>query len=82
MKAIVCARYGPTQGLQLKELDRPSPSDDQVLIRIHATTVTSGDVVLRQLKFPLRLVFSLFFGLGKNAVLVHELAGEVEAVGA
>lgn len=82
MKAIVCTRYGTAQGLQLTELDRPSPRDDQVLIRIHATTVTSGDVVLRQLKLPLRLVFSLFYGLGKNAVLGHELAGEVESVGA
>ena len=81
MKAIVCAKYGPPEGLQLKEVEKPTPRDNQVLIKIHATTVTRGDVILRGMRFPLRLVFALAFGLGKNRVLGHELAGEVEAVG-
>ena len=73
MKAIVCTEYGPADGLQLKEVEKPTPGEDQVLIRIHATTVTSGDVILRSLKFPLRIVFHLAFGVGKNKVLVGHL---------
>ena len=77
MKAILCTKYGTPDGLQLKEIENPVPKDDEVLIKIHATTVTSGDVILRKLRWPLRLVF----GLKKNSILGHELAGEVEKVG-
>jgi NADPH:quinone reductase-like Zn-dependent oxidoreductase len=77
MKAIVCAKYGPPEGLQLKEVKKPIPKDNEVLVKIHATSVTRGDALLRNLKFPLRL----FFGLKKNSILGHELAGEIEAVG-
>ena len=81
MKAIVCTEYGPADGLQLREVEKPTPKDNEVLMGIHATTVTSGDVILRSLSFPLRLVFRFAFGLGKNKILGHELAGEIEAVG-
>ena len=81
MKAIVCTKYGPPDRLQLKEVEKPTPKDSEVLIRIHATTVTSGDVILRSLAFPLRIVFRLAFGLGRNKILGHELAGEIESVG-
>jgi NADPH:quinone reductase-like Zn-dependent oxidoreductase len=81
MKAVVCTKYGPAEGLQLKDVEKPTPKDNEVLIRIHATTVTRGDVILRGMRFPLRLVFALAFGLGKNKVLGHELAGTVEEVG-
>jgi NADPH:quinone reductase-like Zn-dependent oxidoreductase len=81
MKAVVCVEYGPPEGLQLREVEEPTPRANEVLIRIHATTVTSGDVILRSLRFPLRLVFGLVFGLGRNKILGHELAGEIEGVG-
>jgi NADPH:quinone reductase-like Zn-dependent oxidoreductase len=81
MKAIVVSKYGPPEGLQLKDVEKPTPKANEVLIRIHATTVTKGDVIMRSLKFPLRIVFRLSFGLGKNRILGHELAGEIESVG-
>jgi len=81
MKAIVCTKYGPPDVLQLKEVEKPAPKANEVLVRIYATTVTSGDVILRSLKFPLSIVLGLAFGAGKNKILGHELAGEIEAVG-
>jgi NADPH:quinone reductase-like Zn-dependent oxidoreductase len=81
MKAIVCTKYGPPDGLQLKEVEKPTPKDNEVLIRIHATTVTAGDAILRSLKFPLRIMFRLMGGIGRNKILGHELAGEIESVG-
>jgi NADPH:quinone reductase-like Zn-dependent oxidoreductase len=82
MKAIVCTEYGPPDGLQLKEVEKPTPKANEVLVKIHATTVTIGDVRLRSMKLPLRIVFGLFMGgLGKGKILGHELAGEIESVG-
>ena len=82
MKAVVCTKYGPPEGLQLKEVTKPTPRDDEVLVKIHAATVTIGDTILRRMKFPLRIVFGLFMGgLRTNKILGHELAGEVESVG-
>ena len=81
MKAVVVARYGPPEGLQLVELDKPVPQENEVLIRVHATTVTAGDVMLRSMTGFERLLMGLFFGLGKDKILGHELAGEIESVG-
>ncbi|MGB2964508.1 MAG: NAD(P)-dependent alcohol dehydrogenase [Anaerolineales bacterium] len=81
MKVIVCAKYGPPEGLQLKEVVKPAPKENEVLIKIHATTVTFGDAKLRSFTALTRLIFGLFFGLKKNKILGHELAGEIEAVG-
>jgi NADPH:quinone reductase-like Zn-dependent oxidoreductase len=81
MKAIVITEYGPPDGLQLGEVEKPIPKDNEVLVKVYATTVTSGDVMLRSLSFPLRIVFRLVFRLGRNELLGHELAGEIEAVG-
>ncbi len=86
MKAIVWTKYGPPDVLQFREVEKPTPKDDEVLIRIYATTVTAGDCELRSLKFPiyLNLVMRLWRGLIKprgTSILGTELAGEIEAVG-
>ncbi|HVF99720.1 MAG TPA: NAD(P)-dependent alcohol dehydrogenase [Chloroflexia bacterium] len=78
--------YGPPEVLQLREVERPVPRDNEVLIRIHATTVTAGDMQLRGLKVPalLRLPARLFLGLmrpSRVVILGQELAGQIEAVG-
>jgi len=80
MKAVVYDRYGPPEVLRLEEVDRPVPKDDEILVRIHATTVTRTDSGLRSAEF----VISRFFtGLlrPKRRILGIELAGEVVAVG-
>ena len=85
MKAIVCTEYGPPDVLQLKEVEKPVPKDNEVLIRVYATTVTAGDVRLRSFTFPplAWLPVRIMFGFRKprNKILGHELAGEIESVG-
>jgi NADPH:quinone reductase-like Zn-dependent oxidoreductase len=82
MKAVVVEKYGPPEGLRIKEVETPVPKNNELLVKIHATTVTYGDAALRRMKFPARMVFGLFLGgLGKNKILGHELAGEVEIIG-
>ena len=83
MKAILWKKYGPPDGLQLGKINKPVPDDDQVLIRILATTVTAGDCELRRLQLPLGLSFPirLYAGFTKPKripVLGQELAEQVE----
>ena len=85
MKAIVCTAYGPPEVLQIREVVKPNPKDGQVLIRIHATTVSRADCEIRRFTFPawVWLPLRLFFGVFKPRVRVlgQEFAGQVEAVG-
>ncbi|MBN1122323.1 MAG: NAD(P)-dependent alcohol dehydrogenase [Anaerolineae bacterium] len=80
MKAILTTKYGSPDGLQLQEVARPIPADDEVLIRVHAATVTAGDVMLRKLTFPLSMVMQVM-GIPRKKTPGHEFAGEIEAVG-
>ena len=57
MKAVVVAKYGSPDGLQFKEVEKPIPKDNEVLIKIHVATVTFGDAMLRSFTFPIRLIF-------------------------
>ena len=87
MKAIVWTKYGSPDVLQLKEVKKPTPKDNETLIRIYATTVTAGDCELRALKFPIlvRFLFRVGFGFRRPrkrfSILGMELAGEIESVG-
>lgn len=86
MKAIVWTAYGPPEVLQLKEVPKPVPKNDEVLIRIYAATVTAGDCEQRSLKLPLllRLPMQLYVGFNRPkriTILGMDLAGEIESVG-
>jgi NADPH:quinone reductase-like Zn-dependent oxidoreductase len=84
MKAVLCPKYGPPDVLQLKEIEKPTPKDNEVLIKILATTVAPADVRHRNLKFPFFYwLFARFFGISKprKKILGSELDGEIESVG-
>jgi NADPH:quinone reductase-like Zn-dependent oxidoreductase len=85
MKAIVYERYGRPDVLQLKEVERPTPKEDEVLIRVYAATVAAEDPMIRGFTFhplfwlPLRINFGLI--KPRKKILGSELAGEIESVG-
>jgi NADPH:quinone reductase-like Zn-dependent oxidoreductase len=87
MKAILHTQYGSPDLLQFNEVDKPAPKDNEVLIKIHATTVSTGDCNIRNFTFvpkSMLPIAKLMFGIGKPwkaRILGTELAGEVEAAG-
>ena len=85
MRAVICTRYGPPEVLQLKEIAKPVPKDNEVLIKIYATTCHVGDVRIRSFNVPFwqMIPFRLYLGITrpKRPILGMELAGEIEAVG-
>ena len=93
MKAIVYTKYGPPDVLQLKEVEKPTPKDNEVLIRVYATSVNYGNSLARNFKeisprkfnmpFPFWLLAKIFFGFRKPKITIlgSEFAGEIESIG-
>lgn len=85
MKAIIWTKYGPPELLQLKEVEKPVPKDTDVLIKIHATSVTPGDCEIRRMDFPLWVKIPLRIYMGiinpKSRILGAEFSGVVEQIG-
>ncbi len=85
MKAVVWEKYGDSSGLIYKEVEKPVPKKDQVLIKIHGTTVSRGDTEMRGLQFSwlLKTMIRLYMGSIKprNMILGQELSGTIEALG-
>jgi NADPH:quinone reductase-like Zn-dependent oxidoreductase len=87
MKAIVYTKYGPPEVLRLHDMDKPAPRNNEVLVKVLATTVTIGDTIMRSLNLPIhgwqKLIGRLILGWHnpRRHILGMELAGEIEAVG-
>ena len=93
MRAIVYTEFGPPDVLQIKEVQKPAPKDNEVLIRVYATPVSYGDLTARNFKnissrefhmpLPLLLPMRMYFGFSKPKIniLGSEFAGDIEVVG-
>jgi NADPH:quinone reductase-like Zn-dependent oxidoreductase len=85
MKAIICTKYGPPEVLQVKEIEKPTPKDNEVLIKIFATSVTASDCIIRGFKLPITMWIPARLALGltkpRKAILGLVLSGEIERVG-
>ena len=85
MKAIVCTKYGPPEVLQLKEVEKPTPKNNEVLIKIHAAAVTVSDCIVRSGKVNILLWIPMRIFVGfrrpRKPILGLELAGQIEAIG-
>ncbi|HPS30615.1 MAG TPA: NAD(P)-dependent alcohol dehydrogenase [bacterium] len=93
MKSVVCTKYGPPEVLQIKEVEKPVPKNNEVLIRVHAASVNYGDLIARNFKdvtpskfnMPMLLwiISKLVFGLRKPRIKVlgSEFSGEIESIG-
>lgn len=86
MKAIIWTKYGSPDGLQLRDVERPSPREHELLIKVHAATASTPDTEIRRLKLPLLFVIPLrlYFGITKptrKTILGTEFAGEIVEVG-
>ena len=85
MKAAICTKYGPPEVIQLREVEKPVPRDNEVLVKVHATTCHRGDVKVRSFNVPSlqKIPFRLYLGITKpkRPILGMELAGEVVETG-
>jgi len=85
MKAVICTAYGAPEILKIKDIKKPTPKDNEVLIKMRATTATSGDARMRSFNVPpiFWLPFRLFIGFTKpkHGILGFDVAGKIEAVG-
>ena len=85
MKAFICTKYGPPEVLQLREVEKPLPKDNEVLIKIYATAVTASDIFIRSSQLPIQfqIPMRLMLGLTKprKSIIGLVLAGEIEAIG-
>lgn len=80
MKSVVCTKYGSPEVLQIQQTDIPQPKDNEILLKVHATSTTSGDARIRRADpFIVRLIFG--FKKPKKAILGVVVAGEIKAVG-
>jgi len=81
MKAVICTKYGAPEVLQIKEVEKPEPKDNEVLIKIYATTAHIGDTRIRRVDpFLVRLMFGLFKPK-QNLILGLEISGVIESIG-
>lgn len=85
MKAIICTKYGPPEVLKMKEVEKPAPKDDEVLIKIFATAVTASDIFIRGSQIPIQfwIPMRIMIGLTKprKSIIGLVLAGKIESVG-
>ena len=85
MKAVICTKYGPPEVLKLRDVKKPVPKDNEVLIKVYATSVTSGDTRIRGFKVPISFWVPARIALGikspKINILGAELSGEIESIG-
>jgi NADPH:quinone reductase-like Zn-dependent oxidoreductase len=85
MKAAICTRYGPPDVLKIAERDRPVPSDDEVLIKVYAASVTNSDLFIRSSDVPLRVRIPLRLMMGitrpRREILGEVLSGEIVQIG-
>ena len=85
MKAVICTKYGSPEVLQIREVDKPSPRENEVLIKINVTTVHVGDARIRRFDVPMAaaIPFRIYLGILKprRPILGMDLAGEIESIG-
>jgi NADPH:quinone reductase-like Zn-dependent oxidoreductase len=85
MKAIACTKYGPPEVLKMKEVEKPAPKDDEVLIKIFATAVTASDIFIRGSQIPIQFWIPMRIMLGltkpRKSIIGLVLAGKIESVG-
>lgn len=86
MKAIMCKKYGPPEVLQIEQVNKPNPKNNEVLIKIYATSVTDSDIFIRSSKLPSKMhliPFRLMMGIWgpRNPIIGEVFSGKIEAIG-